>query len=408
VLKLDVNLTGDDLAAMRGNTGGALTVNYVAGGNTSSRRVLVWTDLSAEDGEDVGDISFATTDRIIAGKVAITEPRVNSSDMTANVTVPKEMLFNPATGRTATAVYVIITADVGATGSNATERDRATMNDNNRGGGPENHREFARFDNIRLLVNGVICCTAPNCECNKICECAFPTEWTTVAQPSCQAMGSRERLCSNGCGSARVQAIAALGHTYGEWSEKSAPTCVAHGERERTCSRGGCGDVQTSRGVVAMGHNPGAAATCTTDQTCTRCSVVILARMNHSPRLTGVDSNCTQCTRAGCTDVLAKSCPDSNLCAFHRTPDEPGFLAGRILQLPNRDNINDDRAVQMGDAIQIMRRVARLTNLIGTTPGTREWNAALINPAASVNPERVPGIARLQSHVPDHPSAAAR
>ena len=73
---------------------------------------------------------------------------------------------------------------------------------------------------------------------------------------------------------------AAKGHTV-VIDKAVAPTCTATGLTEgEHCSV--CGEVLTAQTVVdALGHAPGAAATCTADQTCTRCGEVLNEKLGH-------------------------------------------------------------------------------------------------------------------------------
>ena len=87
-----------------------------------------------------------------------------------------------------------------------------------------------------------------------------------------------------------------MGHAYGPYTTTTAPTCTDTGEDTATCTR--CGDVVT-REIAATGHTPGAAATCTTAQTCTVCGVELAPMLGHT---FGPDATCTEpqvCTVCG-------------------------------------------------------------------------------------------------------------
>ena len=70
----------------------------------------------------------------------------------------------------------------------------------------------------------------------------------------------------------------------------------------------------------ALGHSPGAAATCTTNQTCTRCGSILATALGHN--FTGAAATCTQsesCKRCGMVVVPALGCnsldnPNNHYC----------------------------------------------------------------------------------------------
>jgi len=72
----------------------------------------------------------------------------------------------------------------------------------------------------------------------------------------------------------------ASGHAFPEWT---APTCTVAGNSVRTCTRSGCNafDRRTT-GYEKLPHTAGAAATCTTSQTCSVCSERLAAKLPHT------------------------------------------------------------------------------------------------------------------------------
>ncbi len=67
-------------------------------------------------------------------------------------------------------------------------------------------------------------------------------------------------------------------HVWGDWNVTKAATCTEDGTRERACT---CGEIEKGT-VVALGHTPGAEATCTAAQTCTTCDVELVAARGHT------------------------------------------------------------------------------------------------------------------------------
>ena len=113
----------------------------------------------------------------------------------------------------------------------------------------------------------------------------------------------------DGCGHTEGEA---LGHTPGAAATcATAQSCTVCGDvivealghdmadatctKPSTCKRDGCGHTEGE----ALGHTPGEAATCTTDQTCTVCGDVIVAALGHNM----ADATCEEpstCKRDGC------------------------------------------------------------------------------------------------------------
>ena len=96
-----------------------------------------------------------------------------------------------------------------------------------------------------------------------------------------------------------TRAIECTEHTY--TSKVTAPTCTAEGYTTYTCTN--CGHSEQRDKTVAKGHTGGAAATCTTAQTCVDCGTVIAKATGHN----NVDGKCTVC---GLFDPA--TCPHTN------------------------------------------------------------------------------------------------
>ncbi len=84
-------------------------------------------------------------------------------------------------------------------------------------------------------------------------------------------------------------------HSYAEGSVTKEATCKETGIRVDKCTK--CGSTKNVT-IPAKGHTPGAAATCTTPQTCKTCGTVLAAAKGHTPgpAATCVDpQKCTVC-----------------------------------------------------------------------------------------------------------------
>ena len=81
-------------------------------------------------------------------------------------------------------------------------------------------------------------------------------------------------------------------HTHNYVGEvTTAATCTTAGVKTFTCS---CGVGTYTETIPALGHTPGAAATCTEAQTCTVCKATITAALGHSYTSTVTAPTCTE------------------------------------------------------------------------------------------------------------------
>lgn len=69
-----------------------------------------------------------------------------------------------------------------------------------------------------------------------------------------------------------------VNHIMGQWYTVTRPTCLQRGVDRRDCSR--CSYSET-RDTGGGSHEPGAAATCTTPQLCTVCSITLVPALGH-------------------------------------------------------------------------------------------------------------------------------
>ena len=95
-----------------------------------------------------------------------------------------------------------------------------------------------------------------------------------------------------------------LGHSYN--AVVTASTCTEGGYTTHTCTR--CGDSYTDSKTPATGHTPGSAATCTADQTCTVCGMVVADRLGHDY---APEVSAPTCTEGGYTTHTCTRCGDS-------------------------------------------------------------------------------------------------
>ena len=199
--------------------------------------------------------------------------------------------------------------------------------------------------------------------CEECCDCGVHVwidNWTVTTAPTCTAAGVETRICNaEGCAGFQTRPVAALGHNYvavvtaptcmvdgitthtcsrcsdsftdsnipslghnwTDWSVTTAPTCTTAGVETRICIRDGCTTAPETRPVAALGHTFGAAADCTTAQTCTVCNEVLAPILGHdyvavvtAPTCTAAGFTTHTCSRCG------NSYTDSNVPALGHTP----------------------------------------------------------------------------------------
>ena len=140
------------------------------------------------------------------------------------------------------------------------------------------------------------------------------SDWTVTTEPTCSVQGEESRSCS--CGEVEKQAVDAIGHTPGAEAsctvpmvctvcnielvaalghtevtdEAVAPTCTTSGLAKGShCST--CNEILVEQyPVQALGHTPGAEATCTNPQKCTVCGDMLVSANGHTP---SAEATCT-------------------------------------------------------------------------------------------------------------------
>ena len=138
-------------------------------------------------------------------------------------------------------------------------------------------------------------------------------EWTVTKERTCTEDGEQTRTCA--CGETETQPLA-KGHTPGEATCEEAqlctvckaeiapakehdfgdpivtpPSCTIRGTTLYVCKS--CKKKLVTDPIAPFGHTPGAAATCTTHQTCTVCNAEIESAKGHRYTATVVDPTCT-------------------------------------------------------------------------------------------------------------------
>ena len=127
-----------------------------------------------------------------------------------------------------------------------------------------------------------------------------------VISATCENGGKTIHRC-DGCGSSFVTDYTeALGHSWDKGTLVTNATCTGEGVMEYRCTRCGCHRLDAD---PADGHIPGAPATCTEPQLCTRCGAVLEKALGHDYKF---EVTAPTCTEMGYTTNTCSRCGDTN------------------------------------------------------------------------------------------------
>lgn len=127
-----------------------------------------------------------------------------------------------------------------------------------------------------------------------------------VISATCENGGKTIHRC-DGCGSSFVTDYTeALGHSWDKGTLVTNATCTGEGVMEYRCTRCGCHRLDAD---PADGHIPGASATCTEPQLCTRCGAVLEKALGHDYKS---EVTAPTCTEMGYTTNTCVRCGDTN------------------------------------------------------------------------------------------------
>ena len=161
-------------------------------------------------------------------------------------------------------------------------------------------------------------CTAPKTCKRDNCDA---TEGTALGHTEGAAATCTENQICTVCG---VTITAALGHNLEDVTSKAA-TCTEDGySAHKACSR--C-DYTEGKEVVPAAHTPGAAATCTTAQTCTVCGAELQAALGHKAGAEADCENAQTCTVCGETITAALGHNLEDVTSKAATCTEDGYSA---------------------------------------------------------------------------------
>jgi hypothetical protein len=167
VLALSLNIKPTEIGIVRGMTGTAALELTLQTGN--ARTYWAWTDISG-DAVEVRDYTFAAENFGNNTKVANSGERT-AGQTTATLNLPRSMLYDPATSRVATQVYILITNNNETFGLNDIRGGN--------GGGTAGGNNHALIRTAALSLTGV---SAPRTSCINTCiaECVvcYPVDTT--------------------------------------------------------------------------------------------------------------------------------------------------------------------------------------------------------------------------------------
>ena len=136
---------------------------------------------------------------------------------------------------------------------------------------------------------------------------AIPHDYKAhVIEATCDAEGKTIHRC-DGCGSSFVTDYTdALGHGWDKGTLVTNATCTGEGVMEYRCIRCGYHRLDAD---PADGHIPGASATCTEPQFCTRCGAVLEKALGHDYKS---EVTAPTCAEMGYTTNTCSRCGDTN------------------------------------------------------------------------------------------------
>ena len=146
---------------------------------------------------------------------------------------------------------------------------------------PEEVKGYAATCTVDGLTDGVKCG-----KCSEVIT-AQQTIRANGHTPGAEATCTTDQTCTE-CGDTLVAK-----HHIPEEVKGYDATCTVDGLTDGV-KCGKCGEVITAQETIkANGHTPGAEATCTTDQTCTECGDILVARHHTPVIIKGYDATCT-------------------------------------------------------------------------------------------------------------------
>ena len=171
--------------------------------------------------------------------------------------------------------------------------------------------------NMQANVNFATCLemgyTEYACQ-NEGCDWSYKTEYTKplghdyqteVTNPTCLENGYTTYTCVN-CGDSYVSDYReATGHIWDGGTTVTDSICNAEGMIEYRCEN--CNEVRLEA-KSALGHTPGAKATCTEAQICTVCGAVLEKAVGHKYEKTVTAPTCVE---MGYTTYICANCQDS-------------------------------------------------------------------------------------------------
>lgn len=152
------------------------------------------------------------------------------------------------------------------------------------------------------------CTTPQTCTvCNTVIANATGHSYNSgviTTQPTCVKEGIKTFTCTK-CKTSYTEAVAkTTAHSFGDWITVTESTCQKEGKQQRTCSVCGSREEKT---IPKKAHTPGAAAACTTAQTCTVCNTVIANATGHVHTETKTLKKATF-LKTGKASVICKDC----------------------------------------------------------------------------------------------------
>ena len=219
----------------------------------------------------------------------------------------------------------------------------------------------------------------------KDATCTEAKKCTTCNATEGEALGhtpGAEATCESAqtCTVCNEVLVEALGHAWDDGEVTTNPTCEAQGVKTFTCST--CGEKKTEE-IAALGHTPGAEATCENAQTCTVCNEVLVEALGHAWDDGEVTTNptceaqgvktftCSTCGEKKTEEIAALGHTEEVLAGKAATCTETGLTEGKKCSVCEKVLVAQTEINALGHKEEVIPAVAATCESTGLTEGKK-------------------------------------